>query len=86
MPKNIVKIVIPKYLYPTIFQVLKNQYKIKNGFISRYNDAIAYKQNQNTYTIFYDYDDKNLKCFYLNSIKYYYYDYIPDEKIPDINF
>ena len=86
MIRNIVKIVIPKYLYPTISHVLKNQEKIKSGFPSRYNDAIAYKQNQNTYTIYYDYDDKNLKYFNLNSIKFYYYDYIPDEKIPDINF
>lgn len=86
MFKSIVKIVLPKSTYPNLTENLKNIKNLKKGFYTRYNDVIAYKKDKHSYTFFFDYNDPNLKCFNLNNIKFYYYDYIPNEKIPDIIF
>lgn len=82
--KYLVKILYPKNLYPSIKEIIRNNKKFIKNFINCNNNPIAYKNNNSNYILFYNYDEPNLKSFIYNHIKFFYYDYIPDLKIPDL--
>jgi len=84
MQKYLVKLILPKHIFPTIKEIIKSNKKFLQDFINCNNYPIAYRQYKDKFIVYYTYDEKNLKSFKKNNFIFYYYDYIPDEKIPDI--
>ena len=84
MTIKIIKIAISRYLVKNKFNSIITAFNI----LKKNNQDITFKNysiDKQYITFLFGHDEKNLKFKLYKGILIYYYDILPDEKIPDIN-